>query len=493
MFSRIKSFLLDNKTTKQTVAKNTIWLFIGTFGAKAIKASLVIYAARILGANGYGVFAYALSLAGLFTIFIDFGINAVITRESTRDLSSQNKYFATAFAVKIFMLLTVMAIIFLFAPLFIKQREVLALLPVVVFMVGLDGFRDLGASLARAWEKMEIEAVIQVFTNLMVVVAGFVALNYSATPKSLSVGYTIGIGLGTIAAFYPFRRYFKNFWQSFSKGLIKKMLLASWPFGMLGVMGAIMLNTDTIMIGWYRSLSDVGYYGAAQRIVMLLYILPGLITTSLFPSMARLIGDKEKFKNILERGLSLMSLIAVPLTVASIVLSKDIIYLLYGTQYLPAVNMFRIMNLTYLPLFLSGMFGNAVFSLNKEKKLIAYVLLGVFGNFLFNLLLIPFWGAEGAAMSTVINQTIITLYLIWVLKKEIPFKVLHQIKKVTAATIAMAILIIAFKILNLNLYLIVACGLIVYFLALYLLKERSLSEMVKLIRRSPVTMPIIPD
>ncbi len=476
MFKRIKSLLLENKTTKQTIAKNTFWLFLGNFGGKAVKAALIIYSARVLGAHGYGVFAYAISLAGLFTVFIDFGINAVITRESTRDLSLQNKYFATAFVVKIFMLLAVTAAIFLLAPLFIKQGEVLALLPIVVFMVGLDGFRDFGAALARAWEKMEIEAVVQIFTNFMVLAAGFIALYYSPTPKSLSIGYVIGVGLGTIAAFYPFRRYFKNFWGAFSKNLIGKMLLSSWPLGMLGVMGAIMLNTDTIMIGWYKSLSDVGYYGAAQRITTFLYLIPALMGTAFFPSMAQHIVDKERFKKILERGLSLMSLVAIPLTVASVILSGDIIRLLYGAEYLPAINMFKIMNLTYLPIFLSAAFGNAIFALNKERKLITYVILGVFGNFLFNLLLIPYFGAEGAAVSTVINQTIITLYLIWTLKKEFSFKVLHQVEKIILATVVMTVAILAARMIRTNLYLIVSLGLAAYFFILYLTKEQALRE-----------------
>jgi len=474
MIHRIRSFLFENKTTSQTIAKNTFWLFFGTFGAKIIKAGLIIYAARVLGAHGWGVFAYVLSLAGLFTIFIDFGINALITRESTRDLSLQQKYFSTAFFIKLISLAIITVAIIFIAPFFIKQHEIVALLPLVVFMVGLDGFRDFGAALARAWEKMEIEAWVQIFTNLMVVVAGFIALYYVKTPTALAWGYTIGIGLGALMAFYPFGHYFKSLFSSFSPKLIGKVLSSSWPFGMLGVMGAIMLNTDTIMIGWFRTIADVGYYGAAQRIPQLLYLVPGLLATAFFPSMARLVTDKEKLKKVLEQGLSLMSLVAVPLTVASVLLSRDIIVLLYGMEYSPAIQMFRIMNLTYLPVFLSAMFGNAVFSLNKERSLIPYVVIGIAGNFLFNLLLIPLYGAQGAAVSTVINQTIITLYLAWILKKELKFRVLHQIEKITLATIIMAIVVLGCRVLHTHLYGIVGLGLCAYFLILYFLKEDSL-------------------
>ncbi len=253
---------------------------------------------------------------------------------------------------------------------------------------------------------------------------------------------------------------------------------------MVGVMGAIMLNTDTIMVGWYRTIIDVGYYGAAQRIAQLVYIVPTLIATAFFPSMAKLIADKERFRRVLEKGLSLLSLVAIPATVGGALLSREMIVILYGKDYLPAVASFRLMCLTFLPIFLSSMFGNALFSLNKERKLFTYVLVGVLGNFLFNLLLIPFFGIEGAALSTVINQTIITLYLLYILRKEFHFSVLSQLWKIVLATVIMGAGVIAARFFGINIYAIAALSLVLYFGFLYLLKDQSLYETAALIKKS---------
>ena len=476
MPTKIKQFLFHNTSARQTIAKNTFWLIVGNIGGKLIKALLLIYAARVLGASSWGVFVYALSLATLFTIFIDFGINAIITRESSRDISLQQQYFATGFVLKFVMLVLITLVVFFVAPLFINQPEVVALLPFVVLIVGLDGFRDFGATLSRAWEKMEIEGAVQIFTNVILLIAGIIALNIARTPESLAWAYLIGIGLGAVSSFYPYRHYFKNLFSTFSKKLIKPMLVASWPFGMLGLMGAIMLNTDTVMVGWFRPIADVGYYGAAQRIIQLIYILPGILATAFFPQMARLIADKERMKMMLEKSLSLMTLIAVPLTVGGVLLSRDIIHLLYGLEYDPATEAFRILNLTYLPVFLSAMFGNAVFSLNKEKKLLMYVIIGTAGNFLFDLLFIPLWGIAGASLSTVLNQGIITLYLILVLQRETHFKVLHQIQKITLATLVMGTIVVGAKFVGLNLYGVIILGTLAYFVSLYMVKEEALTE-----------------
>jgi len=73
--NKIKEFLFENKSMRQMVAKNTAWLAIGEMVSRLIRAGLIIYAARVLGTEGYGVFSYALSLAALFTIFSDIGLS----------------------------------------------------------------------------------------------------------------------------------------------------------------------------------------------------------------------------------------------------------------------------------------------------------------------------------------------------------------------------------------------------------------------------------
>ena len=170
MLKQIKSILLENKTARQTIAKNTFWLFFGNISSRLIKAGIIIYAARILGAEEWGVFSYALSLAAFFTVFTDFGISTVITRESAKDLSVQEKYFSTSIAIKLATTIVSIVIFLVLAPFIIKQKAVMALLPIIILLVSLDGMRDFAASLSRAWEKMEIEAAIQILTNVAIVI-----------------------------------------------------------------------------------------------------------------------------------------------------------------------------------------------------------------------------------------------------------------------------------------------------------------------------------
>lgn len=481
----IKSFLFHNGSESQTIAKNAFWLFVGQLLSRLLRMVIVVYAARVLGVEGWGIFSYIISFAALLTVLIDFGINAVITREASRDLGVQKRYFVTALGVKIILIAIVAFIIAVAAPYIMRDARAAFMLPFIICIFAFDSLRDFGASLSRAWEKMEIESVVQIFTNALIVIAGFAALFFVRTPFSLAMGYAVGMGIGMVVAFYPAREYFKDFLKNFSFLLVRKIILTGWPLGLLGVMGGLLLNMDTIMLEWFRSIEEVGYYGAVQRIIWLVYIVPGLIATAFFPSMARMIDRRDDMRKMLESGLSILSMIAIPLTVGGMLVAWEIVYVLYGASYLAAVDSFRILCLTFLPAFLSVMFGNALFALNKEKKILAYVVFGVVGNFFFNLILIPIFGIEGAALSTLLNQTLITIYLTFVLKKEFHFKVFHQVGKIVVASVVMAVVTILFRVFAVHVYLMLVVGGVAYFYTLYLLKEpglRLLWERVRALR-----------
>ncbi|KKU89923.1 MAG: Polysaccharide biosynthesis protein [Candidatus Wolfebacteria bacterium GW2011_GWA2_47_9b] len=471
MLKRVRSLLLENKTTRQTIAKNTFWLFFGNISSRLIKAGIIIYAARILGAEDWGVFSYALSLAAFFTVFTDFGMSTVITRESAKDLSVQEKYFATSLVLKIAMTIVSIAVFLALAPLIVKQKAVMALLPIIILLVSLDGMRDFAASLSRAWEKMEIEAAIQILTNIAIVIGGFVALYYYQTSYALSVGYTIGVGIGMLAAFHPFHHYFKNLKQTFDPKLIKPILHASWPIGMLGLMTATMLNTDTIMIGWFRDISEVGYYSAGQRIAQIIFMVPALLTTALFPSFAKFAFDKERFGKAIEKSLLILLMVGIPMAIGGAFLAKDIMYIVYGDQYLAGSLAFAIMSLTFISGFIAPVLGNAIFALNKEKQLFTYIALGIGGNFLFNLIFIPVFGIAGAALSTLLNQTIITIYLSHKLKKEVTISIRKKLANILTASFILFVAVFGLSLLEFNAIVIIIAAAAAYGYVLHLLQE----------------------
>ncbi|OGY62934.1 MAG: hypothetical protein A2745_03735 [Candidatus Harrisonbacteria bacterium RIFCSPHIGHO2_01_FULL_44_13] len=419
MFSRIQDWLLNNKTVGQTVAKNTFWLFSGQLISRLLRAAIVIYAARVLGASSWGAFSYALGIATFLTIFSDIGINALITKEATRNPQLKDQYVSTAFFTKLGLLSILILSVIIFFPYLTKIEEAAVIMPILIFVFAFDTLRDLGSAVSRALEKMQIEAGVTIFTNFAIVALGFLFLTANQTSQSLAFAYALGSALGLAAIFYTLRSHFNNIFKNFNKSLVKPILATAWPFGLMALMGAIMLNTDIIMLGWLRSPAEVGYYSVAQKLIQLLYVLPALLATSIFPIMARLSkSDPQQVKNILEKSVATVLLISIPVVILGIAFAPLIINILFGAEYSPAILTFQILMATILIVYPSTLIGNAIFAYDQQKSFITFVLTAAIGNVVFNFLLIPPLGIEGAAISTIFTQ-LITNALIWRKAKKI--------------------------------------------------------------------------
>lgn len=406
-------FLFNNRGIGQTIAKNTFWLLGGQLASRLLRAAIVIYAARVLGAAGWGAFSYALGVAAFLTIFSDIGINALITKEASRNPELKNKYIATAFWTKLILLAILIAGVAIAFPYLTNIPEAAAIMPILIFVFAFDTLRDLGSAISRAMEKMEIEAIVNVFTNFAIVVLGFVFLIYKPTGQALAYAYAAGSGLGLLAISFVLRRHFGNIFSNFDKSLVKNILATAWPFGLLGLMGAINLNTDIIMIGWLRSAMEVGYYSAAQKPVLLLYVLPTLLASSIFPVMARMARIAPAVvAGLLAKAVAGVILFAIPVVLLGLVFAGPIINILFGAEYLPAVDTFRTLIFTVLIVYPSALIGNAIFAFDAQKSFVWFVLISAIGNILFNFLLIPIWSIEGAAAATLLTQ-LITNFLIW--------------------------------------------------------------------------------
>ena len=480
MWNKIKSFLLVNQSVRQTVVKNIFWLSAGQIAGRLIRAILIIYAARELGAASWGAFSYALSLAAFLTLFSELGIASLITREGSIHPELRSKYLATAFLTNL-TLVIIGAFIFMGATYyFIENTEVLSLVPIVIFLTIFDTLRNISLSMARAAQRFELEAWVNILTNVSILSFGLGAMFLYKTSLALMVGYTIGSGIGLVATIYSVREYFKGLFKNFMLSWIRPMISRAWPFGFAGLMGVIMLNTDVILLNFFRSIEEVGFYTAGQKIIALLYILPGFIIAPLLPVLSKLTSDQERFRKILGTALRTLLVAALPLSAGGVILGKEIIFLLFGEEYLPAYPAFQILSLTLLTTFFGTALGSAIFAAGRQRLLIIYASIGIIGNALLDVILIPKFGMVGLATSTLTVQLIITAYAYIKLRDLIDIKQIINFGKPVIATLIMAFVIFLLK--SLPVVAVIIVGGIIYFSILWMLKEPSLLEIKSILR-----------
>lgn len=487
MIAKLKTFFFQNLTPRQTVAKNIFWLSLSQVGSRFFRAVIIIYAARVLGAAEYGVFAYVLAFAGFFTLFSDIGINAILTRDVASHPEQKDKYFSTSFWLKIILLLISAILVIFAAPHFSKIEKAVVLFPLMALIVFFDGLREFANAFLKGLEKMEWEAIIVITMNVVIMATGLIILNISPTSKSLIFAYIASACFSALLAIVIIKKQFLKIFSRhcFDFKIALQILNSAWPLAFSALLGTFMLNTDVVMLGWWRTAEEIGYYSIGQRVIGILYTLPALLMSGIFPALSRFVqqNEKEREKNLNEKSTAVIFSAAFPLIIGGVVLSQPIIEFVFGSAYLPATPAFQILIASLFWIFPSVFLSNLVLAHNQQKKVVIYMASSALGNIILNMILIPLWGIKGAAISTFVTQAIYIIPTWRRVKKISEFKTFCHLKKITAAAVIMGIVAFLLNRMGLPVLANVFVSAGVYLGTLYLLKEKILEEILILFRK----------
>lgn len=472
-----------NNGLKIKIFKNFIWLFAGNVGGRLLRAVVVIYAARKLGAEGYGIFSYALGLSGFFVFFKNIGVDAILTREVAKQPEKENHYFSTAFWIEIVLLIITALLVIFVAPLFSGVKEAIVLLPFVALILIFDDLRDFFVAFFRGKEKMELEAVIVVAGNIALMVFGFIALYFLPTPGLFTIANATASLIGAAVAAFLLKKFLKGIVINFARNLVAPILKSAWPFAIAGFASMFLFNIDIVMLGWWRSVEEIGFYSAAQKIIGILTMFSGLVATTTFPSLSRLAhSDQQKMMDLLRGTLKIIFIITFPLTIGGFLLNDSIIGFLFGQDYLPAVGAFTILLFSILAVNAMPVLANFLFIFDKHAKAINYAIIASACNIAFNFLLIPGYGIKGAATATLISF-FVYVFLLWhSVKRECDFEIFSGLIKPFIAALVMGVLVYFLKILGVPILINIAISAIFYFFILYLIKEKITREILLFFR-----------
>lgn len=409
MIHRIHRALADIGTTKATVLKNTAWLTAAEIGSRVARGGLSIVAARMLGATGMGIFAYALALGGFLTFFEDAGIGTFVTRSFARNELHKEHVFGTALVLKALLGLLAFGVFVSVGPIVSTIPAASTIIPIVAILLLSDGLRSFFFSITRAEQRMHVDSTVQIITNVLIVGLAVGLMMVSPTPLSLALGYTIGSVIGTIIMFLVVKKYLPNLIQNFSKKLFREIFMAAWPFTVLAISNVLIFNTDTLFLGHYSSVAEVGYYGAASRLIQLFYILPVLFATSTFPVLVQKIAAGEPTGKVLRKIVWLMLAASSGLTVIMVAGAKWLVPFLFGASFSASIPMVVILSLTYIPVFIGSTLNNVVMAYDRQKQFVIANIFGIVANIALDFILVPRYGGIGAAIASVVGLSVITV------------------------------------------------------------------------------------
>ena len=240
------------------------------------------------------------------------------------------------------------------------------------------------------------------------------------------------------------------------------------------------------MLGFMKSDIDVGYYNAAVKIKVILVQVVASLGGVLLPRCSYYVekGMWAEFKRICSKALNFVVVIALPLSVYFIIYAQDAIVFLSGAEYLGAIFPMKIIMPTLLFIGITNILGLQILvPLGKERIVLYSEIAGAITDLLLNIILIPKFGASGAAMGTLVAEFVVLSVQYVALRKQL-FDIFIKIQywKIIAATIVSAVASMFVFYLKLGCFFNIVISAIVfgiiYLLVLLLLKEKMSKEII---------------
>lgn len=460
-------------STARRISKNISLLFIAQIITYLIGFFITMYIARYLGAEGFGILSLALSITAILGITADLGLGTYIVREISKNKLLTDKYVSNTALMKVFLSFITFFLIFVLLNLSGYNETIKTVVYIITISVVINAFGSVLTSVFQANERMEYLSVSSILNSSLMLTGTLIGIYFGLDILYFAAIYVIAnsINLIYIIVIYLWKYSFPKIDIDFS--FWKPTIKEAWPFGITGLSGTIYTYIDSILLSFYSSSEVVGWYSAAYRLMIITLFIPTAVNTAIFPVMSRFhVSAKDSLQLMYEKYFKYMLILGIPIGFGTTILSDKIILLIYGQNYSESIIALQILIWTMVLTFAGASFVQLLQSINKQLLITKISIICVIFNIMLNLVLIPKFSYIGASIATVFTEIILIGYIFFVsfrLGYEIPSRIIiKDISKVAFASIIMSIFLLLLK--ELNLFILIITGTIVYFITLYLVK-----------------------
>ena len=409
-------------STKETAARRQIrgssLLLVGRFLSMGVNFAVQVLIVRYLTKSDYGAFAYALSIVTLGETLVTFGLDRAITRfvPIYHERQDYNKLFGTIILVMSTILSLGLALILLsyglqkfIAQSLISDQQALALLLILIFLSPINAldtmFNGMFAVFSRPRAIFFRKYVLGPSLKLAVVLLLILG---NSSVRFLASGYlaagALGVGIYTIILFRTLRD--QNLFQHFNLQTVavpwREVLPFTVPLLTSDLVYMVMNSMDAVLLEHFQGTVDVAAFRAVQPAARMNQIALASFGLLFTPAAARMFArnDREGINNLYWQNAIWTAIMSFPIFAVTFSLAQPTTVLLYGARYQDSAIILALLSFGY---YFNAALGQNGLTLKVYGKLRYIVTLNISTavvNLAINLLLIPKYGALGAAIGT---------------------------------------------------------------------------------------------
>lgn len=397
--------------------RNTSWLLfeqIFRMGLSLIVTSLM---ARYLGTADFGLINYSLAYIIIFTTVMNLGIDSIIVNEIIKYRDKTGEIIGTTIYLRLASSIISVFLIFLIISYFNVDEKTIIFITLIqsislVFIV---------FDTIKYWFQSNLQSKYIVISKsiafTIVSIWRLILIYFEKSIYYFAVATIIEAIVITIFMIVFYVK-FKGPRIRFSLQTAKKLLSKSYHFFIAGLLIMVYTQIDKIMLGKMTDVSTVGIYSAAMTIASLWVFIPYALIESARPII--MVSKNQSENSYIKKYKQLycsIIWISVGASVIITLLSKPIILMIYGDQFIESVDILIILIWSRIFSLIGSTRAIWLTVENLGRFHVIFVGIGAFLNVIFNILLIPRYGAIGAAYSILLAEIVSSFFAVLLFKE----------------------------------------------------------------------------
>lgn len=466
----------------KSIKKNYIYNLLYQLLVIIIPIITTPYISRVLGATGIGVYSYTVSITAYFIMIGTLGINTYGQREIAYvqdDMEKRSKLFIELFIIR--MIATLISI-FIFYILFASHGEYALYYKILLLELFAQIF-DI-TWFFQGLEEFKKVVIRNFIVKIIFVVCIFIFVRSPEDVWKYTFIYSISTVVGNLTLWLKLRNYLTHVSKIELKKHIKPTLLLFLPQIAVQVYTVL----DKTMLGFLlHDMSVVGCYEQAQKIVKISLTIITALGTVMIPRISSIYaqGNILELKKQLFNSFRFVWVLSFPIIFGLIAVSDHFVPLFYGQGFDSVKGLINIFTIMVPVIGFANVIGiQYLLPTKQQNKYTVAVICGAIANLILNLILIPRFKAEGAAIATIAAEIIgLSIQIAYVWKQFDFIKIFKSMfNYLISGLIMFGLCLIVGKLINSD-FIAVLCqiltGLISYFGILYLINDSFIKKILR--------------
>jgi stage V sporulation protein B len=405
-------------------------VLVGLFGYL-----LRIFLARSLSVSDFGLFYAVITVFIFFSTFLDIGLSLAVSKKIIELKAKQafNKINNLLFSVIVFQLLISIILVlliilfsgFLSTSYFHADAHVLLYL-LAIWLITVP-FVTIYSCVFYGFQRIDMFSALDVSKALLVLLLSAFFFYFGYNIVSPAIAYILTSFILLIVFYFIVKKIFTQF-SLFSAKWDKKLIVDVLKFGVAvsitNFIWLLLVQTDTLVLTYFTSTTQVGFYQVAILISNLILFLANAVSGAIFPVLSDLYIKKKQL--LVSEGISMMykyiSLLVVPFVVLVFIFPDIVINIVFTSKFLGAVDALRILAVCALFTSFTTINNAALNALGKPLRVAQTMGVIAVLNIILLFILVPKYGLVGAAISTTISFVLASILSSYQLKKQVSFK-----------------------------------------------------------------------